>query len=82
MIKPLMMPIVFVLLSTPLLAGQPQSQQSHDAANLDAFRFLVGEWVGEGNDSMTFRFDIAPPGKPEAFSKYIEGSLHRKPAAK
>jgi hypothetical protein len=34
------------------------------------------------NDSMTFHFDIAPPGKPDAFVKYLAGSLHRKPAAK
>ncbi|HZS49111.1 MAG TPA: hypothetical protein VFC63_28850 [Blastocatellia bacterium] len=28
--------------------------------------------------TMTVRFDIAPPGKPEAFAKYVEGTLHRK----
>jgi hypothetical protein len=43
------------------------------------FRFTYNK---AKNDSMTFQFDIAPPGKPEAFSKYIEGSLHRKPVAK
>ncbi|PYT07581.1 MAG: hypothetical protein DMF60_06790 [Acidobacteria bacterium] len=39
------------------------------------FRFTYNK---AKNDRMTFRFDIAPPGKPEAFSKYLEGSLRRK----
>jgi hypothetical protein len=180
MTKTLKLAIVFGLLVTPLSARQ--SQAPKEAANWDAFRFLIGEWVGEGtgapgeanggfsfsfdlegkilvrrnradypatkdkpayshtdlmviyqepegqatraiyfdneghviryavslskdqailtflsdpspsaprfrftynkatNDSMTFQFDIAPPGKPEAFSKYLEGSLHRKTA--
>ena len=178
MIKSPVMLTFFVLLATPLSARQSQTQPSKDAANWDAFRFLLGEWVGEGtgapgeasggfsfsfdlegkilvrrnradypatkdkpayshtdlmviyqepegtraiyfdneghviryavslskdqttlsflsepspsaprfrftynkakNESMTFQFDIAPPGKPEAFSKYLEGSLHRK----
>jgi len=177
MIKTLMLSIVFVLLVSPLSARQ--SQAPKDAANWDAFRFLLGDWVGEGtgapgeatggfsfsfdlegkilvrrnradypatkdkpayshtdlmviyrdansqptraiyfdneghvinysvsfsNDrnaltflgdpspsaprfrftynkvknGMTFQFDIAPPGKPEAFNKYLEGTLHRK----
>ncbi len=182
MIRSLTLAIVFVLLAAPLSARQSQTQPSKDVVNWDAFRFLLGEWVGEGagapgeasggfsfrfdledkilvrrnhadypatkdkpayshtdlmviyqepeatraiyfdneghvihyavglskdqttltflsepspsaprfrftynkvkNDSMTFRFDIAPPGKPEAFSKYLEGSLHRKSAAR
>jgi hypothetical protein len=41
------------------------------------FRFA---YTKAKSDSMTFQFDIAPPGKPEAFSKYLEGSLRRKPA--
>jgi hypothetical protein len=179
MIKTLTLPISFVLLATSLSA-----QQSKNADNWEAFRFLLGDWTGEGtgtpgeatggfsfsfdlegkilirksradypatkdkpayshtdlmviyqepdgkatraiyfdneghvihyevslskdqttltflsdaspsaprfrftynkakNDSLTFQFDIAPPGKPEAFSKYLEGSLRRKPAAK
>ena len=28
--------------------------------------------------NMKFEFDIAPPGKPDGFSKYIEGSLRKK----
>ena len=178
-IQTLKLSVTLLLLSLPLSAQQPSTQQSKETVNWDAFRFLLGEWVGEGagapgeatggfsfnfdlegkilvrrnradypatkdkpayshtdlmmiyqepvgqvraiyfdneghvihysvsfskdqntltflgdpspsaprfrftynkakNDSMTFRFDIAPPGKPEAFSKYIEGSLHRK----
>ena len=39
------------------------------------FRFIYNK---AKNDTMTFRFDIAPPGNPEAFKKYLEGALHRK----
>jgi hypothetical protein len=180
MIKPLSSFLAAFLLGTSLSHAQSQAQQSKDTTNWDAFRFLLGDWVGEGtgapgeatggfsfsfdlegkvlvrrnradypatkdrsafshtdlmviyhepdgqtvraiyfdneghvihysvslsqdqtaltflsdpspsaprfrftyikarNDSMTFRFDIAPPGKPEGFSKYLEGSLHRK----
>lgn len=180
MIRILSLFMAALLLGTSISFTQSQAQQSKEIANWDAFRFLVGDWVGEGagapgeatggfsfsfdlegkilvrrnradypatkdrpafshtdlmviypeadgqamraiyfdneghvihyafsfskdqttvtflsnpspsaprfrltynkakNDSMTFRFDIAPPGKPEAFSKYLEGSLHRK----
>ncbi|MCX6169546.1 MAG: hypothetical protein NTX65_09405 [Ignavibacteriales bacterium] len=30
------------------------------------------------NDKMKFSFDIAPPGKPEEFTKYIDGIVARK----
>jgi len=30
------------------------------------------------DDTLTVRFDMAPPGKPDAFSKYVEGTMHRK----
>jgi len=43
------------------------------------FRFVYNK---VNNDNMTFQFDFAPPGKPEAFTKYIDGSLVRKPPAK
>lgn len=176
MTKTLALCIVFLVFATPL------SAQSKEPANWDAFRFLIGEWVGEGagapgeatggfsfsfdlegkilvrrnhadypatkdkpayshtdlmviyqepegtraiyfdneghvihyavsmskdqttltflseptpsaprfrftynkakNETMTFQFDMAPPGKPDAFSKYLEGSLRRKPAAR
>src|SRR5262245_9916089 len=42
------------------------------------FRFIYGKST---NDRLTFEFDIAPPGKPESFSKYIEGTARRKSAA-
>jgi hypothetical protein len=29
-------------------------------------------------DALTFEFDIAPPGKPDAFSKYVDGKAVRK----
>ena len=47
MIKPLTLSIVIVLLVTPLSARQ--SQAPKETANWDAFRFLIGEWEGEGN---------------------------------
>jgi len=43
------------------------------------FRFIYSK---SSADKLKLEFDIAPPGKPEAFSKYIEGSAHRKPAGK
>jgi hypothetical protein len=39
---------------------------------------LVYNKVSE--DSLSFEFDIAAPGKPDSFSKYIEGKAHRKAA--
>jgi hypothetical protein len=30
------------------------------------------------DDALNFEFDIAPPGKPEAFSKYVDGKAFRK----
>jgi hypothetical protein len=49
------------------------------SASAPRFRFVYRK---VNNDSMTFQFDIAPPGKPEAFTKYLEGSLVRKPPEK
>ena len=31
----------------------------------------------QGTDSMKISFEIAPPGQPEAFKRYIEASAHR-----
>jgi hypothetical protein len=39
------------------------------------FRFI---YIKATSDKLKLEFDIAPPGKPEAFSKYVEGSAHRK----
>jgi hypothetical protein len=30
------------------------------------------------DDALNFEFDIAPPGKPDAFSKYVDGKATRK----
>jgi hypothetical protein len=182
MIKALMLSVVLLFLA-PSSAPQSLAQQPKETANWDSFRFLLGEWVGEGTgapgegtggfsfsfdlqgkilvrknradypatkdkpayshtdlmviyregddslkaiyfdneghvihyavsfstdrntltflsdpspssprfrfiyskatpDKLKLEFDIAQPGKPEAFSKYIEGSAHRKPASK
>lgn len=43
------------------------------------FRFIYSKATP---DKLKLEFDIAPPGKPEAFSKYVEGSAHRKPASR
>jgi hypothetical protein len=43
------------------------------------FRFIYSKITTE---RLKLEFDIAPPGKPDAFSKYVEGSAHRKPAPK
>jgi hypothetical protein len=44
------------------------------------FRFIYSKATTP--DRLKLEFDIAPPGEPEAFSKYIEGSAHRKSAIK
>jgi hypothetical protein len=31
-----------------------------------------------GQDTVAVRFEIAPPGKPEVFKTYLEGTAHRK----
>jgi len=49
------------------------------SASAPRFRFVYSKI---NNDNMTFQFDIAPPGKPDAFTKYLEGSLVRKPPSK
>jgi hypothetical protein len=43
------------------------------------FRFI---YTRTTPDKLKLEFDIAPPGKPDAFSRYVEGSAHRKPAPK
>lgn len=43
------------------------------------YRFIYSK---EGKDRLRLEFDIAPPGKPEAFSKYVEGVAHRKSAVR
>ncbi len=31
-----------------------------------------------GGDALTLKFEVAPPGKPDAFSIYIEAKAKRK----
>ena len=50
---------------------------SDTSATAPRFRFIYSK---VNNDNMTFQFDIASAGKPEAFTRYLEGSLVRKPA--
>jgi hypothetical protein len=36
-------------------------------------------YVKTGETTLTLKFEIAPPGKPDAFAAYIEAKAHRKP---
>jgi hypothetical protein len=51
---------------------------SDKAAGMPQFR-LTYEDAGPGTLKITF--EIAPPDKPGQFSKYVEGTVHRKPPA-
>ncbi len=46
-------------------------------ASLQAPRFRF-TYIKEGADTLKTLFEIAPPGKPEAFSLYVAGVAHRK----
>jgi hypothetical protein len=35
-------------------------------------------YVKTGSDTLTLRFEIAPPGKPDSFSTYIQAKAKRK----
>ncbi|HXU39319.1 MAG TPA: hypothetical protein VN937_23390 [Blastocatellia bacterium] len=52
---------------------------SNPSPSSPRFRFIYSKATP---DKLKLEFDIAPPGKPEAFSKYVEGSAHRKPASR
>jgi len=41
-------------------------------------RFKFVYYRQQGDDTLTFEFDIAPTGKPDAFSKYVDGRAIRK----
>ena len=47
---------------------------SDPAPNAPRFRF---RYTRVGKDKVNGRFEIAPPGKPDAFSLYIEGDARR-----
>jgi hypothetical protein len=35
-------------------------------------------YLMSGSDALTLKFDVAPPGKPDSFSTYIEAKAKRK----
>ncbi len=39
-------------------------------------------YEGEGPDALRLRFEIAPPGKPEAFAPYLAARVRRRPSSK
>src|SRR5262249_16862557 len=41
-------------------------------------RFKFVFYRQQQDDQLKFEFDIAPPGKPDAFSKYVDGTAIRK----
>ena len=43
--------------------------------NSPRFRFA---YTGVNDGTLKIMFETAPPGKPEAFTRYIEGTAHRK----
>jgi hypothetical protein len=49
---------------------------SDPIASAPRFRLI---YARTGTDRVTIVFDIAPPGNPEAFSRYLQGSARRKP---
>ena len=50
---------------------------SDAAPSTPRYRFIYNKTT---NDKLAFEFDIAPPGKPDAFFKYVEGAAQRKGA--
>jgi hypothetical protein len=48
---------------------------SEPSASAPRFRFTYNT---PSDGRLTFEFEIAPPGKPDAFSKYVQGSARRK----
>lgn len=56
-------------------SGSTLSFVSDPAASQPRFKFTYRK---TSESKMSFEFDIAPPGKPEEFSKYLSGDLRRK----
>ena len=58
------------------------------SAERKTFTFLSGAvpsspryrltYTKEGTDRVSIKFEIAPPGKPDGFSTYVEAVAHRK----
>ena len=36
-------------------------------------------YLKTGEKTLSLKFEIAPPGKPDAFATYIEAKAHKKP---
>src|SRR5262245_1639212 len=58
--------------------GKTVTLLSDAAPSAPRYRFIYNKTT---NDKLSFEFDIAPPGKPDAFSKYVEGAAKRKGAS-
>jgi hypothetical protein len=48
---------------------------SDSAPSSPRFRFVYNK---ASEDVLTIEFDIAPPGHPDSFSKYVDGTMRRK----
>jgi hypothetical protein len=48
---------------------------SEPSASAPRFRFT---YYKSTDGRLAFEFELAPPGKPDAFSKYVQGLAHRK----
>jgi hypothetical protein len=48
---------------------------SGEAAGAPTFRLT---YTKTGDDKMSVKFEIAPPGKPDSFMTYAEGMARRK----
>jgi hypothetical protein len=49
---------------------------SEPSQSAPRYRFIF--YRQQQDDKLNFEFDIAPPGKPDAFSKYVDGKAVRK----
>jgi hypothetical protein len=64
---------------TPSADGKAITFVSDSAPS--APRFRLTHALSEGG-TMTIKFEIAPPGQPDGFKTYLEGSATRKPSEK
>ena len=60
-----------------IVKGTDQGIDFVSAADSKTLRYRM-RYVLDGNNKMKLRFDIAPPGKPDQFTNYIEEELRRK----
>jgi hypothetical protein len=64
--------------ATAAADGQGLTFVSDTVAGEPRFRLIYTK--GEG-DTVAIKFEIAPPGKPDAFKTYLEGKVRRKDAS-